>query len=246
MNRNAKFGRVRVVERAGPKLRNILCNSTPWKSEWCGRQDCPPCTTKPGSCRASNVVYQIQCQDCLGMGKTTNYFGESGRAWWDRAREHAQALTSKNQNYAIVKHWLKEHPTLEEPPKYSYKLLGTFKSAIHRQITEAIMIDSQDQTTIINGKGEWGTNKVPRYKLTLEDEILRTTDDPIPATKCHEPGKRKDELVYTCDFSTQYSQRIKRIRLAKKDSKLSTERRAKADPATNELVHQYPTHSDQN
>ena len=107
------------------------------------------------------------------------------------------------------------------------------------------MIDSQDQTTIINGKGEWGTNKVPRYKLTLEDEILRTTNDPIPATKCHEPGKRKDELVNTCDFSTQYSQRVKRIRLAKKDSKLSTEKRTKADPATNELVCQYPTHSDQ-
>merc|ERR1711954_238929 len=64
MNKIATVGRVRFIERAGPKLKNLLCNKTPWVQDWCGRDQCPPCQTKPGSCRAINLVYQISCQDC--------------------------------------------------------------------------------------------------------------------------------------------------------------------------------------
>ena len=109
--------------------------------------------------------------NCLQDGKITKYVGESGCSWWDRSREHAQALKSKNTKYTLVKHWLNEHTNLEEPP--------IFKSAIHRQISESIIIENQDQTTIINGKGECGTNKVPRYKLTLENQVLQESEGPF-------------------------------------------------------------------
>ena len=202
-----------------------MCNSTPWKSEWYGRPECPPCASKPGSCRASNICYQIQCQTCLQDGKTTKYFGESGCSWCDRSREHAQALKSKNANYAIVKNWLNEHTNLEEPPTYSFKLLGTFKSAIHRQISESIIIENQDQTTIINGKEEWGTNKIQRYKLTLENQVLQESEAPKPAPD-QNAKRRRSTTAGDDPFSNQYSHRMKRIRIEKRFQNASTESRS--------------------
>ena len=119
LTRNQTVGRVRFVERAGPKLRNLLTNKAPWTKQWCNRPDCQPCITAPGSCRALNIVYQINCQTCASGGQKALYFGESSRAWWDRARDHSQALKSKNKEYAIVKHWIQKHGDMEDPPASS-------------------------------------------------------------------------------------------------------------------------------
>ena len=56
LTRNQRVGRVRFVERAGPKLKNLLCNKAPWNKTWCERAECQPCKTSPGSCRAVNIV----------------------------------------------------------------------------------------------------------------------------------------------------------------------------------------------
>ena len=79
--RNQKVGRIRFVERAGPKLKHILTNKAPWRKEWCGRPDCSPCSTSPGSCRAVNVVHEIRCQTCASIGQQAVYYGESSRSW---------------------------------------------------------------------------------------------------------------------------------------------------------------------
>ena len=119
--RNQKVGRIRFVERAGPKLKHILTNKAPWRKEWCGRPDCSPCSTSPGSCRAVNVVYEIRCQTCASIGQQAVYFGESSRSWWDRARDHTQALKAKNKDYAIVKHWDIKHGDMDDPPQLQFQ-----------------------------------------------------------------------------------------------------------------------------
>ena len=43
INGQSKVGKIRIVERVGPKLGQILTNKTTWKKEWCGRDCCPPC-----------------------------------------------------------------------------------------------------------------------------------------------------------------------------------------------------------
>ena len=48
MNGNRKTGRIRIVERAGPKMGQLLTNKNPWKKEWCNREGCAPCSTKHG------------------------------------------------------------------------------------------------------------------------------------------------------------------------------------------------------
>ena len=216
---NQKVGRVRIVERAGPKLKNLLCNKAPWKKTWCEREECQPCKSSPGSCRAVNVVYSITCQTCKANGKKAIYFGESSRSWWDRSRDHNQALTTKNKDYAIVKHWLSQHGDQDDPPSYEYKVESTHKSAIHRQIPEAIKIDLEPEENLMNGKAEWGHNKVPRLKLPPEDLVAQQTPDLVTdqdAQPDRAKGKRRQ-----CDnqesnhFNMQYTQRAKRTRMEK-------------------------------
>ena len=62
--------RIKVVERAGVKLQDILVKD-PWKGKDCGRQNCFVCTTKMltekgerKDCTKRNVVYEIQCLTC--------------------------------------------------------------------------------------------------------------------------------------------------------------------------------------
>ena len=61
MNGTQKTGKVRIVERAGPKMSTLLSNRTPRKKERCGREDCPPCEKKiwilqsPKSCLQDNM-----------------------------------------------------------------------------------------------------------------------------------------------------------------------------------------------
>ena len=103
VNGNRLTGKIRFVERAGPRIRDIICSKTPWKQEWCQREGCAPCKHKPGSCRKLNITYQITCTECTKTGKEVHYFGETSRTWWDRASEHLTALRTRNSKYAILK-----------------------------------------------------------------------------------------------------------------------------------------------
>ena len=164
MNGSRPVCRVKVVERAGPKMSELLNNKIPWKSEHCGRPSCPPCKTKTGKCKTPNVTYKLKCEECSKVGKTALYIGESARTFWDRASDHQKALVNKDSSYGIVRHWQEWHPELEGPPEFSYHLLGTHKSALERQIKEALAVEMTVCDVIMNGKGEWGQNLIPRLQ----------------------------------------------------------------------------------
>ena len=53
--------KVRVQERGGTKLQDMLSNKNPWKGAKCGRTDCYPCkqvTEKTEDCTARNLLYK--------------------------------------------------------------------------------------------------------------------------------------------------------------------------------------------
>ena len=63
---------LKVVERGGQKLQDLLCKSNPWDNTDCGRTDCFTCisTTKSekpkfSNCYQKSVVYETWCQTCL-------------------------------------------------------------------------------------------------------------------------------------------------------------------------------------
>ena len=97
---------IKVIERGGDKLKDILSNSKPWKATHCGREDCLICVsavsqdskiphefkTMLGTCKQRNVTYRIICVNCLRNGLLSTYTGETGRSAYERAKEHLAGL----------------------------------------------------------------------------------------------------------------------------------------------------------
>ena len=157
INGNRRTTKIRIVERAGPTVQDIIGNRSPWKSEKCTRQNCTPCSTKPGSCRKQNLVYKITCLKCQENNRKAMYIGESHRTWWDRSGEHLAALKYKRESNALVKHWILNHEGMQSPPQFKFEVITTCRSSLERQIKEAIAIQNIETDILMNSKGEWGS-----------------------------------------------------------------------------------------
>ena len=57
--------RVKLVERTGEKLVDILHKSNPWEAIHCNRDDCAFCSSNNekliGKCKKRNIVYETEC-----------------------------------------------------------------------------------------------------------------------------------------------------------------------------------------
>ena len=72
--KGTKLKRIRVVERGGSKLKDLLGCSDPWVGARCERTDCLPCQGKEEdgggiNCQKENVTYTIRCTECARAGK---------------------------------------------------------------------------------------------------------------------------------------------------------------------------------
>ena len=70
---------LKVIERVGEKLEDIIHKSNPWENSDCKREDCFTCLSsskcdEPNykNCQKRSVVYQTWCQTCLDSRKLAN------------------------------------------------------------------------------------------------------------------------------------------------------------------------------
>ena len=63
--------RIKIIERTGTKLQDLLTRSDPWKGSDCQRQNCLLCFTKNRTeklktqdCHKRNIVYETRCITC--------------------------------------------------------------------------------------------------------------------------------------------------------------------------------------
>ena len=84
LNNQGRSSRIKIVERAGRSVKNVLAPNDPWGVSRCQDQECFPCSTNSDeglklSCRTPGIMYKIICTICEGAGKMVIYFGESGK-----------------------------------------------------------------------------------------------------------------------------------------------------------------------
>ena len=97
MLKHSRVGKVSVLGRLGSKMKEVLCNPTPWTGEHYERKGCHPCKSKEGACKKVNVTYKWTCLTCLGdRGKRVLYIGESSRSLWDMTQEHLDDLRRRD------------------------------------------------------------------------------------------------------------------------------------------------------
>ena len=147
--------RMRVTERGGTKLGSLLSNKNLWSGTECGRQECAPCRQtgdKKEDCVRRNILYESECTKCCDGDSVTGvslerldkeaslYVGESARSLFERSSEHWQAAEQKKEESHIFQHCEESHKG-ESNPAFKFRVIRSFKSALDRQIAEAIRIE---------------------------------------------------------------------------------------------------------
>ena len=147
---------VKVVENAGTTLAAMLNNKDPWAGQQCGRDNCPPCTQgddKLEDCKAQNILYESICRECNkenserkgdmsladSRDQASIYVGESGRSLYERALEHHKDYTKNKEDSHRTKHWTIAHRD-EQKPSFVQKVVKSYKTALERQVGEAVRI----------------------------------------------------------------------------------------------------------
>ena len=145
---------------------------------------------------ATSVVYENICQECNpGAGGEkglesvedrfpTAYVGETSRSIMERTGEHWEAFRSRNKESHILKHQEMEH--CGAPPKFIVRVVGRAKSALERQVKEAVRIKRRGgEGAILNSKAEFNRSYIPR--LRLEEQTI--------VNQLEEEEKKRDEQV---------------------------------------------------
>ena len=157
--------KIKVIERRGTILKNILQKSRPLGEIKCEKQDeCMVCKHKSkGDCRKENVTYEISCSKCEKV-----YIGETSKNAFTRGKQHTRQLQTKDKQSVLYRHLEQDHKEERETPEFKMKILKSHRSALDRQVTEAIMIDRKERDKLMNNKTEWGHNKMTRMRMTCE------------------------------------------------------------------------------
>ena len=179
--------RIKVVERTGRSLKGMLAKGLVLESKECGRVSCVTCAQegveKP-PCLVSSVVYESICKPCnpgctgkgeveyQGVEHPSLYVGETSRTIQERAVEHLSQARRGDQRSHMVRHQTLQHPG--EPPSFQFKVVSSHRSALSRQIREAVRIRRRGGAgQILNSKGEFNRCHIPRLVVEEEDEEVR-------------------------------------------------------------------------
>ena len=182
--------RIKILEKGGVKLKNLVVKSNPFKTDECLNKRCPVCkstsVTDPVdkdqfrvSCRTPGVVYEFVCQKCLESGKISKYIGETGRPITVRGAEHVRDYKANKPWNPLAKHNLVSHPDENKKVRFNLKINKVFKDPLTRQANEGVKIfRSSNQVSILNSKSEFNhppTNRVTISKRNLANSTKHNT-----------------------------------------------------------------------
>ena len=112
---------------------------------------CNPTVTKKGELRT------------VKEGAPSLYVGESSRSVQERAMEHWSAARREDKDSHMHKHQCMEHPG--ERPRFYFKVVSLHRTALNRQIREAVRIRRRGGAgSILNSKAEFNRCHIQTWK----------------------------------------------------------------------------------
>ena len=184
--------KVRMVERAGRTVKQLLVRSNPWAGGVCGRELCLLCPGSDGKqdCRDKNLVYDIICKTCEETdNRKSVYTGITSRSSFERSKEHVEGLNKCHSENALYKHKSDHH--LGQEVKFSMKIVRKHYKAISRVVHEAVRINRQSLSSIVsmNSKSEFSVGNLPRLSIARKETFEGTNSDGQFKKKRKEQGQ---------------------------------------------------------
>ena len=100
----------------------------------------------------------------------TLYVGETSRSIYERGKEHYEGARRRADNNHMVRHVKMEHKE-DEAPNFSLRVVKHYKTALARQVAEAVRIRRRGgEGAILNSRGEFSRSYIPRLTVKEEDE----------------------------------------------------------------------------
>ena len=160
---DASSVKIKVVERAGTKVKKLLQKNNPFKKKTCSDNKCFVCsTTQEGNCRKSGVTYAIDCEgDCEG----DVYHGETHANGYTRGLQHTNDYRRYERGSVMWKHCQKKHNGVEQ--QFVMRVVDYVREdPTMRQILEAVRINDVSERHRINDKEEWIVGKIPSVTVS--------------------------------------------------------------------------------
>ena len=222
--------KVKIVERSGSTIKQLLIKSNPWSSGNCGRSQCHPCKTGDGkqTCQQRNVLYETFCLACKEASesqtegqerlKVALYVGESARTARERlngAGGHLEDYRENRDKSHMFKHWQDCHSG-EKRPEFGVKVIKSFTSCLMRQLWESVRIrrrSLEEGVQILNSKGEYSRCSLPR--LVVEDSYKSDKKVEDPEKDLNESKDMKEEKKQTAaksDTNTELEHSVGKFR----------------------------------
>ena len=218
---------IKIVERSGSTIRQLLVKSNPWASGTvCGDTDCLLCKTGGGKqdCGKRNICYEIFCKSCRAAverkepGAVDSFYpGESARGARERSKNHMAAYRANQKDSFMFKHYCEHHGQGAERPEFGMKVLRYHTSATTRQVHEACVIWQRSRGVkkgegrILNSKSMFNRCKLQRLVIEdsnekEEDSIEGIVKDRVEVEmQCRDEGNGENPPILRTDSSTTTS-----------------------------------------
>ena len=141
--------RIKILEKSGRTLQNLLQTADPKKDKSCHRTDCVVCNTdgQKGKCMYQDSRYTMSCI-CKAV-----YNGKTSRSAYIRGNEHIRDLENEDDRSDLWNHCKEKHDGTKM--KFNMIVAETFKNdALLKQVSEAVWIRNTDESIRINTKME--------------------------------------------------------------------------------------------
>ena len=102
------------------------------------------------------------------------YVGETARSGYERCKEHVRDFENYYETSHLLKHYLLYHKDIKmSEMKYGMRVRKSFRSALERQVGEAIAIDMEQRRglKLMNSKSEYNRCKIPRICTKTEKDL---------------------------------------------------------------------------
>ena len=153
---------VKVAEKSGPKLSQILIKTDPYQQDLCDRKEgCLVCSTREDSnmgkanCWQEGVTYSLKCQECPCV-----YIGETSSTAHVRGAEHANQLRlnqegKKGGETSVMARHIRERHDGDFDTKFKMSVTSHHLNQTHqRQVSEAVRIGEVEEDHLINTRSE--------------------------------------------------------------------------------------------
>ena len=154
--------KIKIVERSGVKIKDMLHKKDPFRKRQCERFDCFVCRSNGKGkeiCNKENIKYTISCTE--NCKKKDIYRGESSYSAYTRGKEHLENYNNRSTTSALHNHCVNEHQG--NRVQFRMDITGTFhRDPTLRQISEGIDIESTSQERLMNTRSEWNTALIPQ------------------------------------------------------------------------------------